>query len=258
MVATGRTYWSKDPDKAPPYSDWKITFARKDDDNDNDHHHDGYGTNMNENDGGDDDENKIDSSSSRTTVVTYHIHRCMVGPRCEYFTTIFDNTSHGGLSFAESQTQHSRIEFSAVLTHTSFHKILKAFEWFLDFCYFDKRIQTDRTSVWNAKISLVALHFLSDYLQIQNEDFVFQLAAYTKIVQGHLLILLENIIPPECNVAMKEFPCLLCKELINFRSEGLNVERIETMFIECCFHRLRTYGFPRKGLWFLRGLEWGA
>ena len=111
MVATGRTYWSKDPDEAPPYSDRKITFAKQNDDNDNDHDHDhgGNTTDMKMHDCvDDDDENKINSSSSsnnnsRTTVVTYHIHRCMVGPRCEYFTRIFDsNTSNGGMAFSES------------------------------------------------------------------------------------------------------------------------------------------------------------
>ena len=248
MVATGRTYWSKDPDEVPPYSDWKIAFAKQNDDNDYDHDHDhgGNTTDMKMHDCGDDDENKINSSSSsssnssnssnsRTTVVTYHIHRCMVGPRCEYFTRIFDsNTSNGGMAFSESQTQHSRIEFSAVLTHNSFDKILKAFEAFLDFCYFDERFQNDRTSVWNAKISLVALHFLSDYLQIQNEDFASQLAVYTNMVQGYLTVLLKNILH-SCVVTPNEYPCILCKELINFRSEGLNVEMIEAMFIQCCY-----------------------
>ena len=114
MVDTGRTYWSKDPDEAPPYSDWEITFAKKNGDDET--------RNIDWEDG--DDDNRAESrrtsrsskkttpatkkkkkhrthnspadvdtrSSNRTTaiVTTYHVHRNMVGPRSEYFNRIFD------------------------------------------------------------------------------------------------------------------------------------------------------------------------
>ena len=188
------------------------------------------------------DENDHGCGNSRPTVVTYHIHRCMVGPRCEYFTRLFDNT------FSESQSQHSRIEFSAVLTNNSFDKILKAFESFLDLCYFDKSIETGTPfDFYNEKLSPVALHFLSDYLQIQNDDFASQLTSYTEKVREYLSVLMKNVLYTRVLNSPNEYTCVLCKELINFRSEGLNVKMVEAMFIQCCYENRKCLS-PRAPL----------
>ena len=123
MAETSRTYWSKDPEEAPLYSDWKITFARNgivDDDDDDD-----TMTKNNECGGGGDNKNKNEMCSSSSTV-TYHVHRNMLGPRSEYFNRVF--CQPGEASFSETHRQHSRIKFSSVLTQSSFDSITQAFK----------------------------------------------------------------------------------------------------------------------------------
>ena len=180
---TARTHWSKDPEEAPPNSDWRITFVH---DNDNDD------TNETKNDGngGDDDNSNEKCGTSRPTmVVTYHVHRCMIGPPSEYFTRLFyqplssndagGDDDHQRVSFSESRNQQSRIEFSKMLTRNSFDSIIKGFETFLDYCYLDSKwIKPERFDDDN--LSPVALYFLSDYFQIQHNDFMSHIAMYTK------------------------------------------------------------------------------
>ena len=234
---TARTHWSKDPEEAPPNSDWRITFVH---DNDNDD------TNETKNDGngGDDDNSNEKCGTSRPTmVVTYHVHRCMIGPPSEYFTRLFyqplssndagGDDDHQRVSFSESRNQQSRIEFSKMLTRNSFDSIIKAFETFLDYCYLDsKYIKPERFDDDN--LSPVALYFLSDYFQIQHNDFMSHIAMYTEKKKKFLCSLDYNTSLQSQQDKVDAYYCLLCKDIINFRSESLNVETIQRIFVECC------------------------
>ena len=233
MAETSRTYWSKDPEEAPLYSDWRITFARNgivDDDDDDD-------DTMKKNNecGGGDNKNKNEIYSSSSTV-TYHVHRNMLGPRSEYFNRVFwqslskdDNDDiHGRTtaSFSEAHNQHSRIEFSSVLTQRSFDSIIQAFEKFLDYCYYFDTFSYTPDRFEKTNLSPVALHFLTDYFQIKNEDFMNHINMYTEKKSESLLRKVKN--------QANEYYSVLCKDIINFRSAGLNVEAIQKMFVACC------------------------
>ena len=74
-TTTTKSYWSKDPEEEPLYSDWRITFLKK--------------CHANFDDCGGDSESGGGSSSSNMSTVTYHVHRNMIGPRSEYFTRLF-------------------------------------------------------------------------------------------------------------------------------------------------------------------------
>ena len=308
-TATNRTYWSKDQAELPPYSDWKITFTK----NRSSSTGDGDNSTKEQNDCNivDDTNDTGDVSSSNRTTATYHVHRCMVGPRSEYFTRLFyqslsnddandNDDTLGAASFSESHNRHSQIEFSDVLTKTSFHSIVTAFEMFLDYCYFlDKFVADDNLNdhilkMDDTHISPVALHFLCDYFQIQHEEFIAYIALYmTKIksilckgglasptasnrddqsdddtttrnkkakhktLSAQKIHLMKDFIQKtklKLEIARTQKAldnnymhlCCLCKEIINFRSEGLNVETIQDFFAECCHknkHHLRP-GFP--------------
>ena len=233
MAETSRTYWSKDPEEAPLYSDWRITFARNgivDDDDDDD-------DTMKKNNecGGGDNKNKNEIYSSSSTV-TYHVHRNMLGPRSEYFNRVFcqslskddneDNHGRTTASFSEAHNQHSRIEFSSVLTQSSFDSIIQALEKFLDYCYYFDTFSYTPDRFEKTNLSPVALHFLTDYFQIKNEDFMNHINMYTEKKSESLLRKVKN--------QANEYYSVLCKDIINFRSAGLNVEAIQKMFVACC------------------------
>ena len=244
-TATNRTYWSKDQAELPPYSDWKITFTK----NRSSSAGDGGNSTKEQNDCDevDDTNDTGDGSSSNRTTVTYHVHRNMIGPRSEYFTRLFyqslsnddandNDDTHGAAPFSESHNHHSQIEFSDVLTKTSFRSIVTAFEMFLDYCYFlDKFVADNLNDDMEKKISPVALHFLCDYFQIQHEEFIAHIALYMKKIKTILCI--SDLAPPTASDYDEDITTnyyILCKEIINFRSEGLNVETIQNIFAECC------------------------
>ena len=185
------------------------------------------------------------SSSSSMSTVTYHVHRNIIGPRSEYFTRLFcqplsdgnanqngDNDVTHGASFSDSRNRHSRIEFSSVLTNRSFASIVKAFETFLDYCYFETAITVTRFE--DEQLSPVALHFLTDYFQLQHEDFMNHSVMYTEKERKALLYKEAASQHDETNKEKQNVLCLWCTDIINFRSEGLNVETIQTIFLECC------------------------
>ena len=179
MVATGRTYWSKDPDEAPPYSDWEIIFAKNGEDHtdkldaqNDDDENDRKGSDSNNknkrrkhNNSRADGDARISKTAIAAATTTYHVHRNMIGPRSEYFNRIFDENRHGTAAFSESRNHRSVIEFSTALTQDSFDHIVQAFELFLDYCYLDST-STSYKHFLRRYISPVALVFLSDYFQI--------------------------------------------------------------------------------------------
>ena len=99
---TGRTYWSKDHDEAPPYSDWEITFMKQNDNDEDTEQQDGQnddddknsdGTNKNKrrkhNTSQAGNDSRISKTATAVATTTYHVHRNMIGPRSEYFTRLF-------------------------------------------------------------------------------------------------------------------------------------------------------------------------
>ena len=242
---TGRTYWSKDPDEAPPYSDWKITFTKlngddddteqndsKNDDDDDDKGSDGTNKNKRRKHNTSQVDNVTRSSNKRTistTTTTYYVHRCMVGPRSEYFTRIFDGNGHGTTpAFSEARNHRSVIGFSAVLTRDAFDHIVHAFELFLDYCYLDST-STSYKRFLRGNISPVALVFLSDYFQIHHTNFVSHLKLHTEELRN------KSSIGPTTKVLFYVM-CVICAHIVSFRSEGLSVETMEAILIEWCFN----------------------
>ena len=209
---THRTYWSKSPEEAPPYSDWKITFTKKGSHGDGDDDRDG------EDDEDDDSDTAKNYEASKPCCNTYHVHRNMIGPQSQYFTRVFYQSlaDVDDASFWESHNQHSRIEFSNVLSDSSFDSIVSAFEMFLAYCYFQEECCL-------GMISPVALNFVRDYFQIHYDEFIVYVGICTNEVGSGLCI--EEVYPVLIPI---------CQEIINFRSEGLNVETIQSAFVERC------------------------
>ena len=86
----------------------------------------------------------------------------------------------------------------------------------------------------NEQLSPIALHFLTDYFQLQYEDFKNHSAMYTEKERKALLYMEAASLHDEMNKEKQNVLCLWCTDIINFRSEGLNVETIQTIFVECC------------------------
>ena len=253
---TGRTYWSKDPDEAPPYSDWEITFAKNGEDHTE--RQDGQtvddiekgsdGTNNNKrrkhNDGQADGDTR---NRKRETAIstTYRVHRNMIGPRSEYFNRIFDENRHGIAAFTESRNHRSVIEFSTVLTQDSFDHIRKAFEAFLDYCYSinTTSMSDDRFTRGNrfpdrfpeSYISPVALVFLIDYFQITHPEYVAHIKLYTEELKKE-----SSIRDSACVYRpIEDRFCAICAHVINFRSEGLSVETMEAILFKFCINNYK-------------------
>jgi hypothetical protein len=146
--------WRRDPEES--FSDWTIEVVVDDTNNhDHDHDHDDGG-------GGGDDEygaNRNEESSQReqqpsasSTRNIYHVHRVYLasGPRkSEYFKTLFSTQ----VSTSERLSQTSKL----VLPPTA----CDAFPLVLDYVYGDEE------HLELTKGTVVALHYLADYLQVQ-------------------------------------------------------------------------------------------
>mmetsp|Transcript_16370 Transcript_16370/g.33456 ORF Transcript_16370/g.33456 Transcript_16370/m.33456 type:complete len:133 (-) Transcript_16370:762-1160(-) len=89
------TLWTKKPDEAPIYSDWRVTLERSRSDSD-----------------------------SQCLSATYAVHRFVLGPQSVYFTRIFLSSapeSDDRPCFVESKDQHSVIMLPPELSDEAFH-----------------------------------------------------------------------------------------------------------------------------------------
>jgi hypothetical protein len=149
-----RIQWSKEPDEAPDYSDWKITLAKK-----------------------------CTSPTEETPpTVTFSVHRSLLGPQSEYFNRIFksadsavSNNNDGAGddcgAFSESKNQHSVIDLPPNISDKAFDLFVKAFETLLGYCYLE--------DVDFKGTSPVPLFFVCDYFQME-DDFESKVYDYTE------------------------------------------------------------------------------
>jgi len=138
--------WTKEPEEAPLYSDWKVTIERS---------------------------SGIDEAvtNNNNKSVTYAVHRILLGPKSEYFTRVFssyaanddtDNSSSSACSFLESKDQHSRIVLPHELSDEAFDWTTEAFEMLLTECY--KQVYSPPKN----PRAFVALYYLADYFQVHD------------------------------------------------------------------------------------------
>jgi len=138
--------WTKEPEEAPLYSDWKVTIERS---------------------------SGIDEAvtNNNNKSVTYAVHRILLGPKSEYFTRVFssyaanddtDGSSSNACSFLESKDQHSRIVLPHELSDEAFDWTTEAFEMLLTECY--KQVYSPPKN----PRAFVALYYLADYFQVHD------------------------------------------------------------------------------------------
>jgi len=136
--------WTKEPEEAPLYSDWKVSIERS---------------------------SGIDEVATNNKSVTYAIHRIMVGPRSEYFTRVFslsatgatnDTDDSSACSFLESKDQHSKIVLPHEISDEAFDWTTEAFEMLLAECY--KQVYSPPQN----PRAFVALYYLADYFQVHD------------------------------------------------------------------------------------------
>jgi hypothetical protein len=201
-----RVQWSKEPDEAPDFSDWKITLAKK---------------------GKPNQSSQTVEKGTSSLAVTFSVHRNLLGTQSEYFNRIFklsnsvavlsdkdgrtDLSSSSGGGFSESKTQHSFIDLPSNISDKSFGLIVKAFEALLDYCYVEN-FDLNGTSP-------IPLLFLCDYFQME-DDFESQVIMYS-----------ENLIK---ETASKLKLHLLYADVIEFRAAGLNVEHAQNLISREC------------------------
>jgi len=137
--------WTKEPEEAPLYSDWKVTIERS---------------------------SGIDEAvtNNNNKSVTYAVHRILLGPKSEYFTRVFssyaanDDTDGGSsaCSFLESKDQHSKIILPHELSDDAFDWTTEAFEMLLTECY--RQVYSPPKN----PRAFVALYYLADYFQVHD------------------------------------------------------------------------------------------
>ena len=130
------THWSLDPDPEPDYSDWTIVLGWK-------------GSNrkslLDEEPGSESESEPINKKrktsnnntqcQQRPTLYRYSIHRNLVGPKSDYFSSVFLGSEHHR-RYTESNTNESFIQFSDQMDEETFHAVAgKAFQIILNHCY---------------------------------------------------------------------------------------------------------------------------
>jgi hypothetical protein len=126
------TYWSLDPDPEPDYSDWTIVLGWK-----------GSSSTTSATRNSLDEEpesepinkkRKTSNNEQRPTSYRYSIHRNLVGPKSEYFSSVFLGSEHR--RYTESNTNESIIQFSDQMGEETFHIVAgEAFQIILNHCY---------------------------------------------------------------------------------------------------------------------------
>ncbi|OEU21798.1 hypothetical protein FRACYDRAFT_231944 [Fragilariopsis cylindrus CCMP1102] len=125
------THWSLDPDPEPDYSDWTIVLGWKGSNRKSllDEELESESEPINK-------KRKTSNSTTqcqqRPTLYRYSIHRNLVGPKSDYFSSVFLGSEHHR-RYTESNTNESFIQFSDQMEEENFHAVAgKAFQIILN------------------------------------------------------------------------------------------------------------------------------
>ena len=132
-INTGNTTnWSLAPDPTPDYSDWTVVFEWEGDTTTADEQLEDKRRTDRENYKNDDDQQE--RSTNSTVSYRYAVHRCMLGPKSEYFSRIFRSEQ-----FIESNDRVSTIRFSGNMSKYTFQYVAgEAFQVLLNHCYLNE------------------------------------------------------------------------------------------------------------------------